>query len=194
MKRIIVVILVLMFGCFFSSEPAFGAGKRGVQVFGDSISALSLAWIKPTLRRYAPTYHVTSGTSMTSWETTIQTTVETEEPQDWIVELGTNDTGWNPGALDDYSTAIAQELALLQNQACVILVTVNPDINAEAAQLHAVQLTVTRPPFHILDWGDIEWEHPKVWLRSDDVHPSKKGSAILASLYREALRDDCSRQ
>ena len=114
MKRIIVMILVLMFGCCVANVPAFGAGKPGVQVFGDSISALSLAWIKPALRRDAPTYYAISGTSITSWETTIQTIVETEKPQDWIVELGTNDTGWNPGALDDYSTAIAQELALLR--------------------------------------------------------------------------------
>ena len=168
-----------------------GGTSTGRHVFdiGDSITDLTAPDLVKALQRYSYVIDATVGITMARSLPAIQHEVTTTPPQDWIIELGTNDLS-NPEAVQDLNN----EVAAVDNQSCVILVTPSPLLSSieKALDQRMRALTAVNKRIHVLDWGDIEYENPK-WVFDDFVHPSIKGQAKLASLERLTLKDDCPR-
>ena len=162
-----------------------------VTVVGDSITALSSAQIENWLgRNFSPDVHAVVGTTMSYWAPFIESVVRSQPSHDWVIALGTNDIhyAYTPNWEADFNN----EVTLLSGQRCVVLVSVNPRLGSAATQLDAdmAGVVATHPDFHLLNWGEIEFENPQ-WLLSDQIHPSHRGSVELAKLERQALLTQC---
>jgi len=172
------------------SVSVSGGSSRGrtVDVVGDSITYLSSPEIRRSLSSYSYTIRATEGDTMDQMFPAIQE-LSADPARDWVVELGTNDAREIGG---DWSASYAQEVAALQPEPCVLLVTVNPRIGARAALIDRDMdwTALTNHHVHLLDWGTLEWDSPR-WVDPDGIHPTAKGSAELAKLIRLALRQDC---
>ncbi len=168
-----------------------GGTSSGKHVFdiGDSITDLTAPDLAKALKKYSYVIEATVGITMARSLPAIQHEVATTPPQDWIIELGTNDLS-NAGA----AQALNTETAAVADQRCIILVTPSPLLSSidKALDQRMWALTASNKKFHVLDWGTIEYQDPK-WVFDDLVHPSIKGQAKLASLERWALKADCSR-
>jgi hypothetical protein len=168
-----------------------GGTSTGKHVFdiGDSITDLDAPDLTRALARFSYVIEATVGITMARSLPAIQHEVATTPPQDWIIELGTNDLS-NPGAVQ----ALNNEVAAVADQSCVILVTPSPLLSSieKALDQRMVALTALDKKVHVLAWGTIEYQNPK-WVFDDLVHPSIKGQAKLASLERWALKADCPR-
>jgi lysophospholipase L1-like esterase len=166
-----------------------GDGHKTADVVGDSITFKSVPDIERSLVAYSYSIRATEGYTMAQMFPAIEQQLA-RPPDAWIIELGTNDVR----SLTNWSVNFENEASALRGQRCVILVTVNPRISAAADALDADMdlLTVENHDFHVLDWGNAEWDNPH-WVDADGIHPSGKGSAELAKLMRVALRQDCQR-
>ena len=173
-----------------SSVPSRAALPRVTDV-GDSITEMSKSALREIVgQSYRLTIYSRNGTTIRNWLPTIRLRTSKTPPHDWIVELGTNDAGQSS---PHWARDFRNEIAMLTEQPCVILVTVNPRHDwPVAADIDTAISTVVaaEPQFHLLDWGSYEWSSPG-WLMSDGVHPTPAGRAALASLEAAALADDC---
>jgi len=167
-----------------------GGNANGQHLFviGDSITDITTPDLTKTLKRYSYVIDATVGIKMAAQLPTIQRTVATTPPQDWIIELGTNDWA-NPNAQQDFTN----EVNAVSGQNCVVLVTTAPLVQSlKALNARMGQIAATNKKFHVLDWGDIEYKQPHLTL-PDAIHPSIKGQQKLASLERWILKADCPR-
>lgn len=172
------------------SVSVSGGARRGptVDVVGDSITYKSTPYLRHALVDYAYTIRAHEGYTMAQMFPTIEALLATP-PRAWVIELGTNDV--RTGA--DWSADYAQETAALQDQACVVLVTVNPRLGDGAATALDADMRATAAAdsdVHLVDWGTVEFDNPK-WVDADGIHPTPSGSAELARLIRLALRRAC---
>jgi hypothetical protein len=167
-----------------------GGNARGhtVAVVGDSITYMSGLYIESSLRGDGYRIDATSGYTMALMYPAIQQLLPTS-PAAWVVELGTNDARFGTPS---WSADFSKEVNALASQRCVVLVSVNPRLGSIAVSLdQAIASTVAgQSNFHELDWGDIEWQHPR-WVAPDGIHPGPQGSAELAKLMRLTVRNVC---
>ncbi|MGA2521769.1 MAG: hypothetical protein ABSG81_13260, partial [Acidimicrobiales bacterium] len=136
-------------------------------------------------RRDHPYIDGVGGTKIAQHLSTIQTLVDSGPPRDWVIELGTNDAlGNNPNWAADF----AQEVSLVQDQPCVVFVTVNPTLGPVSTGIDgAIAAAVAaHANFRSLDWGTIEFSDP-AWLLSDHLHPTPTGAEELARLENTVL-------
>ena len=178
-----------------TTAPHPGAqGTQTVTVVGDSITVLSSSKIQRVLgRNFSPDIHAVIGTTMANWAPFIESAVQSQPSGDWVVDLGTNDTNDNNAAYTPYwNSDFTNEVNMLSGQQCVILVTVSPRISSAAMQLDGAmrQAVATHPNFHLLNWGEIEFENPQ-WVFPDHIHPTPRGAVELAKLERKALLTQC---
>jgi len=167
------------------TSPPTATSAPTVAIFGDSITHNSMSELTRALRHYNLYVDAVSGTTMADHLARIQHVESAGQTPDWLIELGTNDAiRGNPNWGSDF----ANEVAALQSQPCVVLLTVNPRLGAIGAGINQAiaSAVATHPNFHSLDWGDIELNKPQ-WLLSDGIHPTKSGSAELAKLDRKAI-------
>jgi hypothetical protein len=198
----LVIVLLLLSTGFAQARPARTSveinAKRAsapnvkpvVTVVGDSITSMSESEIAAALKHgYRLSFRGIGGTSLAPWQPVIARIVARQPPQDWIIELGTNDARFGDTA---WLTYLAQEVSSLAGERCVVMVTVNPRINEAARDMDAIIDGVVAgvPNFHSLDWGNAEWSNPE-WLQSDGIHPTPEGSLQLASMEEQALQSDC---
>jgi hypothetical protein len=171
--------------------PAYltGGNATGKHVFdiGDSITDLTAADLSRSLKRYSYVIDATVGITMARSLPAIQHAVAATPPQDWIIELGTND--W---ANANAQQAFTNEVNAVSDQRCVVLVTATPLLGrtVQALNHRMWALAASNPTFHVLDWGNIEYQNPH-WVFGDATHPSIQGQAKLASLERWSLKADC---
>ncbi len=160
---------------------------RHVFVIGDSITDLAAPDLSRSLKRYSYVIDATVGINMARSLPTIQRAVAGTPPQDWIIELGTNDFA-NANA----QQAFTNEAHAVSGQRCVVLLTASPLLGkiVQSLDRRMWALAATNPVFHVLDWGNMEYANPK-WTFGDIVHPTVQGQAKLASLDRWALKADC---
>jgi lysophospholipase L1-like esterase len=190
----LLIALVLVQAPPAAAVTASGGSPNGRALYdiGDSITFLSMKNLERTLWPYSYTVDGDSGTTMAQRLPTIQQVVATTPPQKWVIELGTNDMlSGNPNWLADFQN----EVGTVAGQRCVILITVSPYLSADAPTLDQQMWRVAQsnPTFHVLDWGNTEFSKPNWTNEPDDIHPSKKGSAELAKLEHQALRQMCPR-
>ena len=112
-----------------------------------------------------------------------------QKPNDWIIELGTNDAGrdnplWALPFLADWQQ--------VRSSGCVIYLSVSPHAGPIAAQINASLAGLARAHanVHILDWGSLEYGNP-TWIEPDMIHPTPAGQAELAALEAQVLRRYC---
>ncbi len=112
-----------------------------------------------------------------------------QKPNDWIVELGTNDAGRDNPL---WAQPLLAEWQQVRSSGCVIYLSVSPHAGPIAAQINAVlaEMASAHGNVHILDWGRLEYGNP-AWIEPDMIHPTPAGQAELASLEAQALRRDC---
>lgn len=188
-----------------ASRPAAGlstnyggalSGPR-VGVIGDSMTALSDCQIAEALgTRYAYQVRGDSGFTMAEALPLLQqmTSDPLGAPQDWIIDLGSNDAGSRQSPT--WQTDLDNEIAAVQGSSCVIFLTL-PGLLSQAGPIAAeinqalASAVATHPNFHILDWGQIEFTQP-AWVGSDGVHPTALGSAELAALERQYVDQYCA--
>jgi len=112
-----------------------------------------------------------------------------QKPNDWIIELGTNDAGrdnplWALPFLADWQQ--------VRSSGCVIYLSVSPRAGQIAAQINVSLAGLARAHanVHILDWGSLEYGNP-TWIEPDMIHPTPAGQAELAALEARVLRRYC---
>jgi lysophospholipase L1-like esterase len=169
------------------SESGGAQHRHSVAVVGDSITYMSSKYIRSSLRAYHYAIDATTGQNMAQMYPAIQQLLPTS-PDTWVVELGTNDAR----TLSDWTSAFSQEVTTLAAQPCVVLVSVNPRINSTATAIDDAmsRAALGHSNFHVLDWGNIEWQKPQ-WVGPDGIHPGPQGSAELAKMMRLAVHHDC---
>lgn len=166
-------------------------------VIGDSIVQLAVGAFSYELRsgylRYVPNISGRGGTDMAQNLSLIEQYQTTNPADYWVVELGTNDAlgdnqAWGP--------ELADEVQSLENQPCVLLVTVGDQLPwgsddvAGGIDLTMFYETLLHPNIHEVDWGDAEYSNPS-YLLSDHIHPSELGSRVLAEMVHQSLNRDC---
>jgi hypothetical protein len=189
LKRVLTgmaIIAVLAIG----AVPAAWAqtSKPRVMVVGDSITNLARHQITNALHNdFAAGIHAINETPMSYWAPFLAAHATPTAKLDWVIELGTDD---GPAR---WQADFTHEVSQLAHQQCVILVTVNTRDRSygKAIDQEMGQAATNMPNFHVLDWGNIEFDQPG-WLESDGLHPTKAGSVELAQLERSALLSDCS--
>ena len=177
------------------SLDAHGGNPLGtrVAVVGDSITALAEPQIAATLAgEYSLQISGRSGATIDQQLPTIEGIQHSSDrrPDDWIIELGTNDGGACQNR--NWQADFRNEVAAVRSARCVIFVTlsshltraglVGPSLNRAIFQSVAHHLN-----FHVLDWGNIEYKDPEWTSPRDGIHPTPKGSTELASLEAQAL-------
>jgi len=165
--------------------PAVTGPVTNVAIIGDSISQMAAHDLTRTLRHYNVTVDAKGGTTMADHFLTIENLANDGQPRDWVIELGTNDVlARSPNLASDF----ANEVAVLQGQACVWFVTVNTRLGPVSMDFNdgIANAVASHANFHMLDWGSIEF-HNSQWLQSDGLHPSKYGDAELAKLEHKAI-------
>jgi hypothetical protein len=193
---------------FFGSIPAINscplgtdgytgsfAGPRAA-VVGDSIVGLAACATAADLgERYA--YRI-SGINNATMATQLPTILKFKadpagSPKDWVIELGTNDAG--PSQNLNWLTDFDNQFAAIQSAPCIVFVTLSPILAylgpiATAINNAIATTAAAHSNVHILDWGNIEYQHPG-WTSPDDaIHPTPAGGRALASLIRQSL-DNC---
>jgi hypothetical protein len=167
------------------TSPAPANAAVDVAIIGDSISEIATPDLTRALRQYNLYIDAVGGTKMAEHLAKIEHLETDGQSRDWVIELGTNDVlSDNPNWEADF----ANEVAALQAQSCVVLVTVNPRLGSISLAINEAiaGAVAAHPNFHALDWGSIELNKSK-WLLTDGIHPSKSGSAELARLARRAI-------
>ena len=190
MRRIVAVVAIAVVSSLLlgAVPEASALTKRPrVMVVGDSITYLSQKQISDALRhRFVAKVDALTGTPMSYWAPFLASHATAQSRLDWVVELGTDD---DPG---QWQSDFAREVGQLSGQRCVILVTVNTRYRSFGPAIdQAMQdAAAARPNFHVLDWGNIEFEQSG-WLLPGGIHPTKAGSIELSHLERSALVADC---
>lgn len=198
---IALAVTLLATGIWLALEPAsfqkaaYSAGQGAsrpstVAVVGDSITALSRQSIATSLAHssYQPTIEAVVGIQMAQALPSIERLAQ-QNPNDWIIELGTNDAGRdNPF----WASALLAEWQRVRASGCVIYVSVSPRAGPIAAKIDESLAGMARAHHnvHILDWGNLEYGNP-AWVEPDMIHPTPAGQAELAALETQELRRDC---
>jgi hypothetical protein len=181
-------VVVLGIGVWVAVEELSAAPT--VDVVGDSITALSAASIQASLSQsgYQPTIEAVPGIKMAQAQQTIDRLAQ-QGPNDWIIELGTNDAGAQNTL---WSEAFLSEWQQIQSSGCVIYVSVSPRAGPVANQIDAslAGLAQAHANVHVLDWGHLEYGNA-AWLEPDTIHPTSAGQAELAALEAQALHQYC---
>jgi lysophospholipase L1-like esterase len=157
--------------------------------------ALSLSEISAALAHdYSFRVSGRSGSIMAEQLPTIESLESSRQqrPDDWIIELGTNDGGSYQNV--SWATDFQTEVAAVRSARCVIFVTLSPLLARAGPIGPRINEAITRavashPNFHILDWGHIEYLDRRWTSPVDGIHPTPEGSTELASLEAQALRD-----
>ncbi len=161
-----------------------------VAVVGDSVTALSRQSIATSLAQagYQPSIEAVDGIELVQAVPFVDQLAE-QKPNDWIIELGTNDAGrdnplWALPFLADWQQVRAS--------GCAIYLSVSPHAGPIAAQINAslAGLAHAHANVHVLDWGSLEYGNP-AWIEPDMIHPTPAGQAELAALETQALRRYC---
>ncbi|MGO9853471.1 MAG: GDSL-type esterase/lipase family protein [Acidimicrobiales bacterium] len=166
------------------------SGHPTVAVVGDSITELSEQSIEASLTQagYHPMVQAVIGIEMAQAVPSIDQFAE-QDPNDWIVELGTNDAGRNNQLWELPFLAIWHQV---RSSGCVIYVSVSQRAGPIATQINASLAGLARAHanVHILDWGSLEYLNP-AWLEPDLIHPTPAGQAELAALETQEIRHSC---
>ncbi len=166
------------------------SGPPTVAVVGDSITELSEQSIEASLTQagYHPMVQAVIGIEMAQAVPSIDQFAE-QDPNDWIVELGTNDAGRNNQLWELPFLAIWHQV---RSAGCVIYVSVSQRAGPIATQINAsiAGLARAHANVHILDWGSLEYLNP-AWLEPDLIHPTPAGQAELAALETQEIRHSC---
>lgn len=161
---------------------------------GDSISALAAGQIDAAVApSYAYEQSFISGSDLVGQLPNEQAIVNDPAgpPNKWIIELGTNDTGWyeeggippDPNFNADYNNVIAT--AAHNGASCVQMVTIAPQIDTVGANAHMAYLAATYPSqLHLLT--NPIYTQPGL-TEPDGVHPNAAGEQALAAAYAAAL-------
>lgn len=159
-----------------------------VAIVGDSITYLARTDLAHALRHYNLYIDAVDKTTMAEHLQKIEQLASDGQPRDWVIELGTNDALPEPSN-PNWATDFANEAAALQNQRCVVFLTVNPRLGSIATGINGAiaDAVATHSNFHSIDWGDIEFRKSQ-WLQSDGIHPTKAGDVELAKLEHQAIR------
>jgi hypothetical protein len=194
-------IALLGAGIWLALEPAsfrkaaYSAGQGTsrpptVAVVGDSITALSRLSIASSLDHsgYQPTIEAVVGIQMAPALPSIEQLAQ-RKPNDWIIELGTNDAGRDNPL---WASPLLAEWQRVRGSGCVIYVSVSPRAGPIAAQINDSLAGMARAHdnVHVLDWGDLEYDNP-AWVEPDMIHPTPAGQAELAALETQELRRYC---
>jgi hypothetical protein len=167
----------------FSDRPT-------VAVVGDSITALSRQSIATSLGRagYEPSIEAVIGIEAEQAVPLVDQLAE-QKPNDWIIELGTNDAGRDNPL---WASPLLAEWQQVRSSGCVIYLSVSPHAGPIAAQINAslAELARAHANVHILDWGSLEYENP-AWIEPDMIHPTTTGQVELATLEAQMLRHYC---
>ena len=174
--RLIVVTLVMALlgtgvwlGIELVSYPtaATTAGQHAsapptVAVVGDSITALSRQSIATSLTQagYSPVVHAVIGIEMVQAVPWIDQ-LAPQHPNDWIIELGTNDAGHNNPSWELPFLDIWHHV---RSSGCVIYLSVSQRAGPIAAQINVSLdgLARAHANVHILDWGNLEYLNPRL--------------------------------
>lgn len=159
----------------------------GVEIIGDSITVLAIPEIGRAFHHNNVSIDAVVGSRMADHLSTIDRIENRGIPKDWVIELGTNDAG-NPPLNTNWLTDFSNEVAALQSQPCVVLVTVNPKLGSISTGINQAiaGVVASHLNFHSIDWGNIKIRKPQ-WLLPDALHPSTSGSAELARLEHRAI-------
>jgi hypothetical protein len=172
-----------------TAAPGFSS-RHTVALVGDSITALSRQSIATSLAEagYQSSIEAVNGIELVSAVPWVDQLAE-QKPNDWIIELGTNDAGrnnplWALPFLDDWQQ--------VRSSGCVIYLSVSLRAGPIAAQINAslAQLARAHANVHILDWGRLEYAN-RTWIEPDMIHPTPTGQAELAALEAQMLRRYC---
>ena len=108
-----------------------------------------------------------------------------QHPNDWIIELGTNDAGRNNPSWELPFLDIWHQV---RSSGCVIYLSVSQRAGPIATQINASLdgLARAHANVHILDWGNLEYLNP-AWLEPDMIHPTPAGQTELAALETQEL-------
>jgi hypothetical protein len=196
MRRLVGPILVFASMLGLGACTHIIASAPQVEVVGDSITFDSQSAVYATLdTSYDVEVQGSPGYRIDQMLPAIQAIARQDPPpRDWVFNLGTND------ALQDYAGwkgSFEAALRLMDNAACVVLVTVNTtadnylhptgDTIASRENALIVDLAVTDPEHYVyIDWNGLVQAHPS-WLRSDRIHPDATGERELAAWYKVAL-------
>ncbi len=172
-------------------------GGPTVGIVGDSITHL----LEPYLDAITPVaYRIDvngrSGATIADQLGTIDLMERTDvpPPQDWILNLGTNDALYGArGIATNWQAAFQVMMALVATARCVILVTVHTVIDTTSSHV-AADLNRLMWSAHaadpsrvlVLNWDGLAAEHPD-WLEVDAVHPNAAGLQGLTNWYNLAL-------
>jgi hypothetical protein len=176
-------------------KAAYPAGQGAskpptVAVVGDSITALSRQSIETSLAHssYQPTIEAVVGIQMAPALSLIDQLAR-QNPNDWIIELGTNDAGRDNPV---WASPLLAEWQRVRAAGCVIYVSVSPRAGPIAAQIDdsLARMAQAHDNVHILDWGNLEYDNP-TWVEPDMIHPTPAGQAELAALETQELRRYC---
>jgi hypothetical protein len=202
-RRLIVVAMIMALlatGAWLDPDfasfrkPATAAagfsGRPTVAVVGDSITALSRQSIATSLGQagYEPSIEAVVGIEMDQAVPLVDQLAQ-EKPNDWIIELGTNDAGRDNPL---WAWPLLAEWQDVRSSGCVIYLSVSAHAGPIAAQINAslAGLARSHANVHILDWGNLEYGNP-AWIEPDMIHPTPAGQAELASLETQMLRRYC---
>jgi len=177
-------------GSLEAASPAFASSASApanIAIFGDSIAQIATPDLTRALRSDNALIDAVGGTTMADHLPKIEQVASEGKTRDWVIELGTNDAIYdheNP----NWPSDLANEVAALQTQQCVVFVTINPRVGPMSISIdEAIASAVaSHSNFHSLDWGDIEFNKAK-WLLPDGIHPSKSGSSEFAKLVKQAI-------
>ncbi len=161
-----------------------------VAVVGDSITALSRQSIASSLAQagYQSSIEAVVGIELAQAEPLVDQ-LAAQTPDDWIIELGTNDAGRdNPF----WALPLLDEWHHVRSSRCVIYLSVSTHAGSMAAQINdsLAGLARAHANVHVLDWGYLEYANP-AWIEPDMIHPTPAGQAELAALETQAIRHDC---
>lgn len=173
-----------------ATAAAGSSDRPTVAVVGDSITALSQQSIATSLRQagYEPSIEAVIGIEAGQAEPLVEQLAE-QKPNDWIIELGTNDAGRdNPS----WASPFLAEWNQVRSSGCVIYLSVSSHAGPIAAQINASLEGLARAHanVHILDWGSLEYGNSS-WIEPDMIHPTPAGQAELAALETQVLRRYC---
>lgn len=126
--------------------------------------------------------------------------LSTADPQQVVINLGTNDVLTEGQDLDASADALVEMVGLFPDSDCIHLVTVSERMvsmkfdlqsRAEAMNESMREIVQTDDRIDVIDWAATvaEWEaaHPGASLTLDTVHPTAEGNELLSDAYAEAL-------
>jgi hypothetical protein len=172
-----------------ATSPAVASTSQtsvNVAIIGDSISELATPALEHELRHYTLYIDAVGGSRMAAHLPTIERVEGDGLPRDWVIELGTNDALPPPNT--NWSSDFANEVGALQDQACVVFLTVNPTLGSVSTGVNEAiaNAVASHANFHSIDWGNIEFHRAK-WLLYDRLHPSTSGDVEIATLVHKAI-------